>query len=472
MAEGRVRLRTFGDRRIGNFLRMRRKERSIPAARLVAGRDGRPHASQRVDSRGDDGCGGRLPRRAVLSGLCAGGFNRHRLHRCDHALYRRDDRVVATDIKRVLAYSTVSQLGYMMFALGIGGWVAGILHLFTHAFFKALLFLCSGSVIHATGTNEMPKMGGLLKKMPFTAYTMLVGCLAIAGAGIPLVLGLSGYYSKDAIIAQGLVFKATNPIFGPLFYVAVGGAGMTAFYMFRLWFMTFLGKPRDEEIHHHAHESPWTMVGPLVVLAAFSIFIAWTVPFSNNWKFESLLRQAYPVGTECGQMGQLWSSASIPDPGLTHSNEVHISASLIAFTIALVGFVLAVAFYGVRSLDPDDARRTFSPFYRMFKNKWWFDELYNEMLVRPVHVVSGWISNVDKKGIDWCADNLARLFALGARLDDWFDRNVVDRLIDATAKVTYVIGIRLRTLQTGNVRQYVMFLTVGTSPCSPWSVFI
>ena len=115
--------------------------------------------------------------------------------------------ITATDIKRVLAYSTVSQLGYMMLALGVGGWVAGLFHLFTHAFFKALLFLCSGSVIHACGTNEMPQMGGLRKKMPWTAGTMLVGCLAISGAGVPLLVGLSGYYSKDRIIAQALSLR-------------------------------------------------------------------------------------------------------------------------------------------------------------------------------------------------------------------------------------------------------------------------
>ncbi len=176
--------------------------------------------------------------------------------------------LTATDIKRVLAYSTVSQLGYMMFALGVGGWLSGVFHLFTHACFKSLLFLCSGSVIHACGTNEMPQMGGLRKKMPYTAWTMLIGCLAIAGAGVPTVIGLSGYYSKDYIIAQALVFKTANPMFSWMFYVAVATAGMTAFYMFRLWFMTFAGKPRDEHIYEHAHESPRSMTVPLVVLAA------------------------------------------------------------------------------------------------------------------------------------------------------------------------------------------------------------
>jgi NADH-quinone oxidoreductase subunit L len=190
--------------------------------------------------------------------------------------------LVATDIKRVLAYSTVSQLGFMMLALGLGGWLAGMFHLFTHAFFKSLLFLCSGSVIHSCGTNEMPKMGGLRKRMPVTAYTMLVGCLAIAGAGIPTVIGLSGFHSKDYIIAQDLSFRLHNPLLGGLFYYgALAGAGLTAFYMFRLWYMTFAGAPRDEHVHHHAHESPRLMTVPLVILAIPAAIVAWNIPGTN-----------------------------------------------------------------------------------------------------------------------------------------------------------------------------------------------
>ena len=132
--------------------------------------------------------------------------------------------ITATDIKRVLAYSTVSQLGYMMLALGLGGWLAGMFHLFTHAFFKSLLFLCSGSVIHAAGTNEMPAMGGLRRKMPITACTMLVGCLAIAGAGIPMMIGFSGFHSKDSIIAQGLSFWNANPRLAGFLRAGVVGA--------------------------------------------------------------------------------------------------------------------------------------------------------------------------------------------------------------------------------------------------------
>ena len=167
--------------------------------------------------------------------------------------------IVAVDIKRVLAYSTVSQLGYMMLALGVGGWIAGLFHLFTHAFFKSLLFMCSGSVIHACHTNDMRKMGGLLKKMPYTGYTMLVGCLAIIGTGIPFVAGFSGYYSKDSIIAQTLSFTNHNPVHRLLFFAAAGGASITAFYMFRLWYMTFIGQPRDHHVYEHAHESPKVM---------------------------------------------------------------------------------------------------------------------------------------------------------------------------------------------------------------------
>ena len=165
--------------------------------------------------------------------------------------------ITATDIKRVLAYSTVSQLGYMMLALGVGGWVAGLFHLVTHAFFKCLLFLCSGSVIHACHTNEMPEMGGLRKKMPWTACTMLVGCLAIIGAGIPFVIGLSRLLLQGLDPRPGVFVRAGQSRRTRIFFWAVaGGAAITAFYMFRLWFMTFAGQPRDHHVAEHAHESP------------------------------------------------------------------------------------------------------------------------------------------------------------------------------------------------------------------------
>ena len=371
--------------------------------------------------------------------------------------------LTATDIKRVLAYSTVSQLGYMMFALGVGGWLSGIFHLFTHAFFKSLLFLCSGSVIHATGTNEMPRMGGLLKKMPYTAWTMLIGCLAISGAGVPTVIGMSGYYSKDYIIAQAMVFKTANPMFSILFYVAVGAAGMTAFYMFRLWFMTFSGKPRDEHVYEHAHESPRTMTVPLVILAGLSIVAGWNL-LNTNYGLEPLLNQAVPAGISQGSApGWFWPHVTVPPEHLYHPQieEIHFNSSMIAFAMALTGFILATAFYGVRSLDPNDARKTFSPFYILFYHKWWFDELYQFLFVRPVLRISSWVAACDKNVIDWAADHLALAVTACARVDNWIDRIFVDRLIDLAAWGTYSLGIRLRKIQTGNLRQYIMLLALG-----------
>ena len=376
--------------------------------------------------------------------------------------------LVATDIKRVLAYSTVSQLGFMMLALGLGGWIAGMFHLFTHAFFKSLLFLCSGSVIHSCGTNEMPRMGGLRKKMPVTAYTMLVGCLAIAGAGLPAVMGLksigfSGFHSKDYIIAQDLLFWHSNPRFGAFFfYTALIGAGMTAFYMFRLWYMTFAGNPRDGYVHHHAHESPKVMTIPLMILALMAIVSAWNIPFTNIG-LSPLLEQAQPVGTIDGVAdGLIWPELTMPAEHVAHeTHEIAFRAEWSAFAAAMIGFALATVFYGLRKLDPDDVRRTFSPLYRFLAGKWFIDELYSCVLVRPVLKVSDWVAAFDKRCIDWLADNSARAVGLIAKLDDWIDRWCLDHLIDLIAGWTYALGLRLRTIQTGNIRQYVMWLAVG-----------
>jgi NADH-quinone oxidoreductase subunit L len=371
--------------------------------------------------------------------------------------------LTATDIKRVLAYSTVSQLGYMMFALGVGGWLAGLFHLFTHAFFKSLLFLCSGSVIHATGTNEMPQMGGLRKKMPYTALTMLIGCLAISGAGVPTVIGMSGYYSKDYIIAQALVFKTANPMFSWLFYIVVATAGMTAFYMFRLWYMTFAGKPRDQHVYEHAHESPRSMVVPLVILAIFSVAVGWNLIFTD-YGLEPLLKQAIPAGVAEGHAagaGALMPHVAVPAEHLSHEHGVHLTATMTAFVMALAGFILATAFYGVQSLDPNDARRSFAPLYNLFYHKWWFDELYRFIFIRPVMWISKLVASCDKNVLDWTADNLARAVTACARLDNWIDRIFVDRLIDLMAAGIFAVGIRLRRIQTGNIRQYIMLLALG-----------
>jgi len=375
--------------------------------------------------------------------------------------------LTATDIKRVLAYSTVSQLGYMMLGLGLGGWLAGMFHLFTHAFFKSLLFLCSGSVIHACGTNEMPLMGGLRRKMPWTAATMLVGCLAISGAGVPLLVGLSGYYSKDYIIAQALSFKLLNAPHAWLFWAAVFGAGLTAFYMFRLWYLTFAGPPRDQHVHDHAHESPWSMVVPLVILAIFSVVAGWNLWLGGTpFGLEPLLEQARPAGIEEGASAG-WGSTLVTHPPehryFEEANEaIHVPATFWAFGAALGGFLLATAFYGLRVLDPEEARRQFAPLHRFLVRKWYFDELYAAVWVRPTLRLASWVAWLDRRGIDGVADGAARLVAGVARLDDWIDRLLVDGLIERVARGTHALGLRLRAVQTGNLRQYVMLLAVGT----------
>lgn len=375
----------------------------------------------------------------------------------------------ATDIKRVLAYSTISQLGYMMLGLGVGAWLAGLLHLFTHAFFKSLLFLCSGSVIHAVHTNDMRQMGGLRKKMPFTAYTMLIGCMAIAGFGIPFIgagIGFSGFYSKDAIIAQLAAFRNANEtatglngMHAWLYYAAAGGAAITAFYMFRLWYMTFAGEPRDHHRYDHAHESPPVMYVPLVILSVFAVCVAWTLPFTN-FSLANILEQARPVGV-LGP-GLVWNTLIHPFEHESHHGAAHIEASIVAISTALFGFLLATAFYAYRVLDPNDVRQQFPRVYSFLLNKWWFDELYDVIFVRPVFLVSQFIANFDKKVIDRFIDLLAAGVRRIATLDDAIDRYLVDGLINVVAGWIYAIGITLRGVQTGRLREYVVFIVVGT----------
>jgi NADH-quinone oxidoreductase subunit L len=365
--------------------------------------------------------------------------------------------ITATDIKRVLAYSTVSQLGYMMFALGVGGWAAGLFHLITHAFFKSLLFMCSGSVIHATHTNDMTKMGGLRKKMPWTAYTMLAGCLAIMGAGIPFSIGLSGHYSKDAILAQALSFQSSNPQFLWMFLVAAGGAAITAFYMFRLWFLTFAGEPRDHHIYDHAHESPRVMYVPLVILAVLAVSVGWPVV-----GVQALIEQARPAGTAAAATGVLLTNIHHPSEHDSHIDKFHTPAEIVAFATAMSGFGLALVFYGLRILDASEVKRQFRPIYEFLVHKWYFDELYNFLFVQPTLFVSRRVAEFDKTMIDGFIDRLAGAARLVAGLDDLIDRYIVDGVVNALSGWIYSVGNWFHGAETGRIRQYVMFIVVGT----------
>jgi NADH:ubiquinone oxidoreductase subunit 5 (subunit L)/multisubunit Na+/H+ antiporter MnhA subunit len=370
--------------------------------------------------------------------------------------------LVANDIKRVLAYSTVSQLGYMMLALGVGGWVAGLFHLVTHAFFKSLLFLCSGSVIHACHTNDMRKMGGLAKVMPWTAFTMLVGCLAIIGAGVPFVIGLSGYYSKDSILAQALSFANANPGHRVLYWAVAGGAFLTAFYMFRLWFMTFAGEPRDHDVADHAHESPNVMVAPLVVLAVMAVVAGWALP--GGLGIANLLEQARPAGTAAGMEGgfAFGQSLTYPAEHESHEGAVHVTATLTAFGTAVAGVFLAALMYLWRVISPETIAAIFRPLYAFLAGRWYFDELYDLVFVKPTLGLASLASAVDRGLIDRLIDGLAWGARQLAGFDAWIDRTIVDGLVNATADATWNTGLKLRGLQTGRLREYVLFIVLGT----------
>ncbi|RCS47716.1 NADH-quinone oxidoreductase subunit L [Bremerella cremea] len=376
--------------------------------------------------------------------------------------------LVATDIKRVLAYSTVSQLGYMMLALGVGGWAAGVMHLVTHACFKSLLFLCSGSVIHAVHTNEMPQMGGLRHKMPWTAYTMLVGCLAIAGVGIPsafgISCGLSGYYSKDAILEQIYSFRIMNPVWGNIFFgIAAGGAVLTAFYMFRMWYLTFAGEPRARKKYDHAHESPRVMVLPLVMLAVLAVAVAWPI---YDWfglpTLSRTIEQARPAGIWSDMTGLAWHVV-MPEESKGHAASVKGPVGLIAFAAALSGILLASVFYLWRTLDVADVRKTFVPIYGFLFGKWYFDEIYQVVFVQGTLCIAAMVAWFDRKVIDRLVDGLGCLVVKLAQAGDfWIDRRGIDGLVTWLADSTYDLGSWLRGLQTGHLRQYVMLIVAST----------
>ncbi len=366
--------------------------------------------------------------------------------------------LVATDIKRVLAYSTISQLGYMMLALGVGGWIAGLFHLITHAFFKSLLFLCSGSVIHGCHhEQEMTKMGGLRTKMPFTAATMLIGCIAISGLAIPgTFIAFSGYHSKDAILATSLAFVSTNSGHILLFVVPLITAGLTAFYMFRLWFMTFAGQPRDQHVHEHAHESPWVMVAPLLVLSVPAMFVAFG---GEAGPLASLMLTSEPAHLAAGV-----DSTAVMDvthPGHETIHGYHNTAGMLALLAAASGVVLSYFFYGRKVVDPNAIREQVPGVYGFLVEKWQFDRLYEVLWVQPVHMVARGCQWFDKHVLDCFADGMAKVSVRIAGLDRQFDEAFVDGFVNWLARVTHGTGAVLKNVQTGNLRQYVMFIALG-----------
>jgi NADH-quinone oxidoreductase subunit L len=375
--------------------------------------------------------------------------------------------LVMTDIKKVLAYSTVSQLGYMMLALGIGGWVAGLFHLMTHAFFKALLFLGSGSVIYGCHhQQDMLKMGGLWPKMRITALTMLMGVLAIAGTPF-----FTGWYSKDAIVAQAFGFVSVHRQHLLLFVLPLVTAGITTFYMFRMWFMTFTGEPRDHHVYEHAHETPWTMTTPLVILAVCSVGLAWGWPIwdAEASTLEHNIHHAQPLSV-LADFGHVldekenWPTEAAKDIKSNERHAAHLNHHLagnLALGMAGLGFVFAWLLYFSRVLNPEEAKEQFPRLHAFLTNKWYFDHLYSVMLVRPALVVAQWFKAFDLKVIDGVLHTVARCTVTTAKEYGRFDNGIVDGLVNLVGNVIFAIGGRLRGLQTGYLRSYVLFLVLA-----------
>jgi NADH-quinone oxidoreductase subunit L len=337
---------------------------------------------------------------AVTTVAAIGGFT---------AIFAASMGLVMHDIKRVLAYSTISQLGYMMLGLGTGGVAIGIFHLFNHAFFKALLFLGAGSVNHATGTFDMRHMGGLRKIMPWTYATFLIASLSIAG-----IWPLSGFWSKDEILASSL---EGQPV---LFVLAMITVFMTAFYMFRVMFLTFGGEYRGggPETHGaHPHESPSVMVMPMVVLAVLAVV-------SGFWNVTGQFGAFMGHGETKGFVEGFFGIFAHPLPWF----------SLI---LAGLGILLSYAIYGAKWLSAEQIGRRFAPLYTLFYRKYWLDELYKKGIVGLV---------------------LMRRLFTGLHL---LDSRGVDGVVNGLARVTVVGGKVLRRGETGQLQLYGLIMAVG-----------
>ena len=339
------------------------------------------------------------------------------------AIFAASMGLVANDIKRVLAYSTVSQLGYMMLALGVGAYGAAIFHLFTHAFFKALLFLGSGSVNHAAGTFDMRYMGGLRRVMPWTYATFLIGSLSLAG-----IFPLAGFWSKDEILS--LAWGQGELVSGTVFWLAIIAVFMTAFYMFRAIFMTFEGEfrggsdadPETESGAVHLAESPATMVVPLVLLAGASVLAGFL---------------ANPI-TDLGIVPIHWLTDFLGHgPAHDSVEEFNVVLAAVSSVVAVAGIGLAFLMYFSKRVSPERFTQPLRPVYQLLSRKYYFDEAYE------THLVTRWF------------------YAGVARGLDWFDKSVVDRTAAAAGWLGANTGGALRQVQNGQLQSYGAAISVG-----------
>jgi NADH-quinone oxidoreductase subunit L len=341
------------------------------------------------------------------------------------------------DIKKVLAYSTVSQLGYMFLGLGVGAWHAALFHLTTHAFFKALMFLGSGSVIHACHhEQDMRRMGGLRTKIPITTWTFAVGVLAIAG--VPF---LSGFYSKDAILA-GAYHR-----FPVLFWIGLASAVLTAFYMTRLFVMTFLGRPKDEHVHEHAHEGGRSMTIPLVVLAVLAVIAGW-----GAWHEKLLPPATGGVIERAGTVGDVH--------GFEHSDPVMYMA--IAAGLLGLGAGLYV-FWKMRAEALAALKRPFAWLETAFAHKFWFDEVYRDVVLRPVYALTRFFGVADTHAVDGLVNAVGRGSVRSAKVSGATDRVVVDGAVLGTGYTLWGLGGLATWTQSGRVRSYLSWSVVAVA---------
>ncbi|MEW6701334.1 MAG: NADH-quinone oxidoreductase subunit L [Bacteroidota bacterium] len=373
------------------------------------------------------------------------------------------------DIKKVLAYSTVSQLGYMVMSVGVGAYAFAFFHLVTHAFFKACLFLGSGSVIHAMHhEQDIRNMGGLKKKMPLTYYTFLISTLAISG--VPL---FSGFLSKDGILAGTLAFgKLTGHWLIPIMGFTV--AGLTAFYMFRLVILTFHGKPADHHKYEHAHESPFVMTAPLVILAVLSIFIWYTpnpIGADAGWVLKNWIKtptQVTPLETRFEFMKPTNSSRDSKTEvhqEVTHSVEyteaihwAHYPAMFLSLAVAALGILIAFIFYQWKKLNADKLAGKLKLLYNFSLNKWFLDELYDKTAVAGTLNFSSILAWFDNKIVDGIVNGSAALTRFTSKMSGLFDTFVVDGAVNFTAFFSGFVGLSFKKLQTGKVQTYIVFV--------------
>lgn len=377
--------------------------------------------------------------------------------------------ITQNDIKKVLAYSTISQLGYMVMAMGVGAYAYGFFHLVTHAWFKSLLFLGAGSIIHVLHhEQDMRQMGGLRKKMPITYGTFLVATFAISG--IPF---FSGFLSKDGLLAGSYAFGTLTghwliPFFG--FIVAL----MTALYMFRLVILTFHGKPRNQKLYDHAHENPKVMTIPMIILALLSIFIWYTPnPFSPEagWFISKWIPTPATVVPQSVRFDFMKTSSAIHQnisavgEHIIHSQEymeamhnAHIPTLLLSLILAGLGVLIAYLIYQWKVIDPEKLAKKFKWVYKLSLNKWYFDEIYHATFVAGTIGISKLLSLFDNYIIDGIVNGFATVGRGVSKISGFFDTYFVDGFVNFTAFISGILGLGFRKFQTGKVQTYIVFV--------------